>query len=75
MNDNDLSGPRFVPNYEIIVGEDGDVLTDLSSFDPREYQEIRYRKARQLKGILKRSGDNEKIKDAASAQDTEEKEV
>ena len=75
LNDNDMKASKglFVPNYEVIIGEDGEVLTDLTWFDPKDYQNLRYRKARQLKGILKK-GDKEEQETAASAQETGEKE-
>ena len=71
LNDNDMERPRFLPNYEIMVGEDGEILTDLKNYDPSEYQEIRFRKSRQLKGVLKRS--KSKNKDVASEVTSEEK--
>ena len=75
LNDNDMKGSMrlFIPNYELFTDDNGEVLEDLTSFDPKDYQDLRYRKARQLKGILKK-GDTEEQENAPSAQDTEEKE-
>ena len=61
LNDNDVQS--FVINPEIFVDENGEYREDLTEeqiesiladLNPRDYAEIRYRKGRQLRGILKK---------------------
>ena len=73
LNDNDVV-PKFVPNDYIIdsmVDENG--MLDLYKFDPKEYSEIRMRKARQLRGILQK-GIKENKNEDTSEEEAEEKE-
>ncbi len=68
LNDNDIV--RFVPNYEFFCNEEGEFL-GFDKFDPKGYEEIRTRKARQLRGIIKQ---NEKQKENESVPDTDNRE-
>ena len=74
LNDNDVV-PKFVPNDYIIesmVDENGTL--DLYKFDPKEYSEIRMRKARQLRGILHKGNVEQKNKNENTSEEAEEKE-
>jgi hypothetical protein len=73
LNDNDVYTGGISLSYEAITDEDGNIIGDLSRYDPRDYQEIRYRKARQLRGILKKDN-KENNENEASAQESEEEE-
>ena len=75
VNDNDVKGVSFRLDSAGLMGDLESLPEDLSRLDPKGYQDLRYRKARQMRGVLKK-GDEEKEnnKNAASAQETEEKE-
>ena len=76
VNDNDVKGVSFRLDSAGLMGDLESLPEDLSRLDPKGYQELRYRKARQMRGVLKK-GDEEKEKEkenAVSAQETEEKE-
>ena len=73
LNDNDVFSGGMSLKYDVRRDKDGNVIDDLSRYDPVDYQEIRYRKGRQLRGILKK--DNKENNDnATSAQESGEKE-
>ena len=73
LNDNDVFSGGMSLKYDVRRDKEGNVIDDLSRYDPVDYQEIRYRKGRQLRGILKK--DNKENNDnATSAQESGEKE-
>ena len=53
LNDNDVQS--FVINQEALLDENGEQLADLRKLDPKRYSENRRRRARQLKGVLRKS--------------------
>lgn len=54
LNDNDMRADSFIFNSEALLDENGALRSDLKCLDPRRYAENRQRKARQLRGILRR---------------------
>ena len=50
LNDNDIQA--FVVNQDVLVDENGELVTDLRKLNPKRYSENRRRRARQLKGII-----------------------
>ena len=52
INDNDTRRKCIQLDVSSLLDENGALPDDLTLFDPREYQDIRYRKGRQLKGML-----------------------
>ena len=72
VNDNDTRGVSFRLDKAGLMGDGEDLPEDLSRLDPKDYQEIRYRKSRQLRGVLKKSDEEEK--NAAPTQELGEKE-
>ena len=73
LNDNDKRDFRFKLSPEALVEIDGELPEDLRTLNPKDYSDIRFRKARQLKGVLKK-GDKEEQENAPPAQESGEKE-
>ena len=72
VNDNDAH--RFKLDTFSLMGELDSLPDDLKFLDPKGYQDLRYRKARQMRGVLKHG--NKKItenENAAPAQESGEK--
>lgn len=75
VNDNDTRGIRFQFDAAGLMGEYDALPDNLMHLDPYDYQEIRFRKSRQLRGVLKHSDKKQKEREnATSAQESGEKE-
>ncbi len=72
VNDNDTRGVSFRLDTAGLMGDGEALPEDLSRLDPKDYQEIRYRKSRQLRGVLKKR--DEEQENAAPTQEIGEKE-
>ena len=66
LNDNDAKHLGSLLNHEILHDENGELRSDLEDYDPSDYRMIRERKARQLRGIVKKGKEKQKNSEASS---------
>ena len=74
VNDNDKEGIRYKLDTSYLMDDYDRLPEDLTLLDPKGYQDLRYRKARQMRGVLKH-GDEKEKENAPSAQESEEKDL